>query len=147
MGRDSTKLAFRLSPVEQTFTLEKTDAEFGNEEGSTTIRIRQASQSSVEEIDELYALIQRKYEDKNPGEVVISQRWSIQALRRVQAFHSIIQCNIEDENGKLLFNDDVMKDPKKFQTAWGKLPPAIVDEIMEKIYIVNVSWGPAGNLL
>lgn len=147
MGRDSTKLAFRIKPVEQTFSLERTDKEYGNEIGSTVIRVRQASQSSVEAIDDLYALIQRKYEDKSPGEVIVSQRWSIQALRRVQAFHTLVECNIEDENGKTLLTESILKDQDKFQQAWGKLPPLVVDEIMEKIYTVNVSWGPAGNLL
>jgi hypothetical protein len=140
-------MAFRIKPVEQTFSLDKTDKEYGNEIGSTIVRVRQASQSSVEAIDDLNALIQRKYEDKNPGEVVVSQKWSYQALRRVQAFHTLSECNIEDENGKILFPESVLKDQDKFQNAWGKLPPIVVDEIMEKIYIVNVSWGPAGNLL
>jgi hypothetical protein len=145
VGGHKDNVAFRVNPIEQTFTLDKTDAHYGNEQGSTTVTIRQASQEAAETIDQLYALVKRRYSDDVPGEVVVEQKLSIQTLRRTQAFHTLVSSNIEDEKGKLLFTEKVTCCEDKFKAAFGALPTDVVDEIMECVYKVNLKWGPEGN--
>jgi hypothetical protein len=137
--------AFRISPIEKEFDLIKTDAEYNNEPGSTKLRIRQATQAANDRIESLFNNIEREYNDKSPGLVIQRQKLSITALHRLEAFLTIISCNIEAEDGQLLFNSETAKDEKKFAEAWGKLPPFICDEIVDCIHEVNISWSPGGN--
>jgi|WetSurSiteA1Bulk_404760.scaffolds.fasta_scaffold10343_3 hypothetical protein len=139
--------SFRISPIEETFPLDETDAAYGLEPNSTHVRIRQATQAANERIESLYNLIERKYNEKEPGMVYTQQRFSIAALYRTEAFETIISCDIEDEGGKLLFGEETRKSEEKFREAWGKLPDLVVREIIKCVHKVNVSWAPEGEVL
>jgi len=140
-------MALRIKPVQKEFVLEKSDALYGNTSGQTRVVIKQAAQRENERRETLFSKIQRKYSDKAPDEVVVEQKFSFMELYRLEAFLSLASCNIEAEDGTLLFNSDTMKDEGKFTVAWGLLPPEVCDEIRECIYQVNISWAPRGELI
>lgn len=146
-------MSIRLSIIEKEFVLERSDKLYGNDAGKTTVTIRQATQSQNERIEGLFKGIKRRYNDKTPDEVIVEQEFSVSELRRIQAMTTLIGSNIENEAGELLFPPEILagkgREPneKKFQIAWGQLPMDIVDEIMEKVYEVNISWRmPVGEL-
>jgi len=134
--------SFKISTIEETFSLDKTDAEYGLDPGSTHVRIRQASQSANERIEALYNLVETRYNDLEPSLRIVQQKFSITALHRTEAFLTMVSCDVEDEDGKLLFDDKTLKNEELFKQAWGKLPPLVCNEIIECIFKVNVSWNP-----
>jgi hypothetical protein len=139
-------MPLRISTIVKTFDLTKSDSLYGNEAGGTTVTVRQATQSQNERIEALNKKIRRIYNAQNPSETVVESDFSISELFRVQAMCVMIGCNIEDENGKPLFPPEILAtkekeaDEKKFRNSWGQLPTDVANEILEKIYEVNISW-------
>jgi len=125
------------APLEKDFPLERTDLAYDNEGEPTKVTIRQATQARASLNDELQ----------------LRQKWSVEELKRIEVYLTLIGCNLEDEDGKSLFrfkslngHSDLDMTENEFKKAWGKLPPDIAQEIHEKVLEVNLSWGgPLGS--
>lgn len=143
-------MALRLNPpVEKTFLLEETNKNYESE--GTSVTIRQASQGQFEKRQDLFAEMTSKFTN-DPGLVEVVQRFSIPELHRIEAYLTLVDCNIEDEDGGLLFR--ISKDnkghsylnmtEKEFERAWAKLPVDVAAEIHEKVLEMNPTWGSRG---
>lgn len=143
-----------VDPIVKTFTLEETDAIYGNEgDESTTVTIRQATQAQHEHRQQIFATLERRFNDYAPEETRLVQTTNSEELKRTEAFLTLVDCNITKDNGKkplFLFKKgkdglpelDMRKDD--FNEAWGQLPPDIASEIHSKIIELNVMWNPRG---
>lgn len=142
------------APIIQTFTLEKTDERYGEEGGSpTTVTVRQATQGQHEERQQIFATLERRYDDLDPAIVSLVQKANMEELKRKEVYLTMVDCNITKEDGKKpLFNSRKGKDgmpvldmsKSEFDQAWASLPPDVAAEIHEKIIELNVMWGPRG---
>lgn len=146
-------MPFKISdPVYQTFDLDKTDAAY-NPDGdeSTSVTIKQARQHEHATRMDHWNKFERRYSSMNPDQVSIVQELSIESIKMLEARMTLVECNIENEDGSLLFpskkgtngHPQLDMDPKEFEEAWGSLPPLVADEIHEKIVEVNPMWGGA----
>lgn len=135
--------AFKLAaPIQEEFTLEKTDALFGC--SGTRVTIRQATQEQHERRSTLFENLVREYDSKNSGERLRTiQKYNEPELRRMEAFLTVVSSNIEAEDGAQLFRAGMTE--VEFQKAWGLLPPSVAAEIHSKVLLVNKLWaGPEG---
>lgn len=148
-------MPFKLTdPLYQTFELERTDKNYGNDGDPTTVTIRQARQHEHSRRQDQWNKFERRYSSLNPNEVSIVQELSFEAIKMLEAQMTLVESNILDESGeKLLFKTKKGKDghpkldmtPNDFEVAWGNLPMDVAQEIHEKILEVNPMWaGPAG---
>lgn len=135
-----------IPPLEEEFTLTKSDAALGNDkEGDdpTKVKIRQATQSAHDARMSLWAKFDKKFEigdvDTN---VTVSQSVSPAEVRKLEVFLTMIDCNLQDEKGERLFKFPLKKD--EFSKAWGVLPPLVALEIHEKVLAVNPMWNVSG---
>lgn len=137
-------------PVEQTFTLDKTDERYPIEATNdevperTTVVIRQATQAQHERRSDLFSKLTSRVSD-NPDIVEVVTRFSFPELQRIECFLAMRGCNILDEDGQALFkfkNGSIGE--YEFNRAWGKLPPSVCDEIHEKVLEMNPTWGKMG---
>lgn len=132
-------------PIEQEFVLEQTDETYKvSKDSPTKVRIKQASQGSQERRAALFANVIREL-PKDDENIRLIQRFSLEELKRVEVFITLIGCNIEDVEGKPLFSFDkqgVSMSESSFTRAWNTLPPSIAQEIHEKVIIVNPDWDP-----
>jgi|WetSurSiteA1Bulk_404760.scaffolds.fasta_scaffold08291_2 hypothetical protein len=140
-------MGLRLSPpIEKTFTLEEIDKKYGGDT-HTVITIRQASQMQHEKRQDLWATMKSRFLTGEPG-MEITQRFSIPELMRVEVYLTMTDCNIEDEDGKMLFTfkqdnkgrQFIAMDAGRFAEAWGKLPPDVCLAIHDKVIEVNPDW-------
>jgi len=140
-----------VAPIEETFVLEKSDAKFGNDGEPTRVTIRQATQSHNEKRSAIFSEVTRVMDqDVNNEEIQLRQRWSLEELKRIEIFLTMIDCNILNEAGKPLFNfrstktsQELDMSLQEFSAAFGKLPPEVAQEIHDKVLKVNLTWaGP-----
>lgn len=137
-----------IAPLYKTLTLEKSDERYGNEGDSTIVTIRQASQQEHERRQQQFATLERKYSDLSPDEVTVVQNIPMEQLKRLETYLTLCECNIVDEDDKALFPSKKDKNghprldmtKQAFETAWGKLPPDIAEEIHDKVLEVNIVW-------
>lgn len=142
-------------PIEKDFILERSDLAYDNDGEPTRVTIRQATQAQNEKRSHIYSevtnVINRGLEDMN-AEVQLRQHWSLEELKRMEVFLTLVDCNILDENGSQLFRfrsdgkrQVLHMTAREFAEAFGKLPQDIALEIHEKVLEVNPSWdGPLG---
>lgn len=129
-------------PLKKEFVLEKSSGELGLEEGDTPalVTIRQGRQGDTELRNDLDAEFRREYDGRT---VKVIQRISFDDLRRREVFLTLCACNILDEDGKsplFKFENGRLKDEGEFTAAWSKLPPAVANEIHEKVMVMNPDW-------
>jgi hypothetical protein len=147
-------MGFRLSPpVIETFTLDETDQRYGLAQGSTTVTLRQATQSQHERRQDLFSQLTSKMPSTGSIETIeLIRRLNDPELARTEIYLTIIDCNIEDEDGKSLFkfskdksgNSWLDMNEVDFRKAFGKLPIEVAEEIHTKVLEVNKDWGPLG---
>lgn len=133
-------------PLVKDLVLERTDKAYGVQGTPTSVTIRQATQSAHERRANLFANIVREL-GKNDEMVRLVQRFSMEELKRIEVMLTLAGCNIEDENGSMLFkfdSDGFIRDEAAFNRAWGMLPPLVAEEIHDKVLDVNVDWAPQG---
>lgn len=144
-----------ISPIYDVFILEAADKKYGNTGDPTTVTIKQAREHEHLIRQRLYAKLERKWSSEdNPDEVRLIQEVSQADVWREEAYLTLVESNILDPEGNLLFkskkgkNDDhphLAMDKQAFYQAWGMLFPDIALEITEKIHEVNPQWaGPLG---
>lgn len=138
-----------VAPIEQTFTLDKTDAKYGTDGSPTTVTIRQATQDQNEKRSLIYSKIIQKY-NATERSMEQEQIFSIEQLKRIEVYLTLVGCNILSEKNEPLFrfrNKNNMQyidmTDFEFALAWGVLPPDIAAEIHGKVMEVNLTWaGP-----
>jgi hypothetical protein len=144
-------MAFKVkAPAGETFFLDKTDAAFPIEEGEdrTFVVIREATQAEDKMRTSLNDEFDRVYRTTEPDVVRISQNISVPQIIEMSIYLTMADSNIT-ENGSGLFKfkqvGSVTKVDMKFpdfQSAIGRLPAKIVDEIYEKVLAKNKDWDP-----
>ena len=141
------------APLEQEFILKETDRYFklSESEEPTRIRIKQATQSANERRERVFKTIFHNTVGED-NEISYNSDWTMLELKRTEAYLTLVDCNIQDENGKPLFKFKKKGDTQilnmteaEFAIAWGKLLPMIIDEIIGYVHEVNVSWASGGN--
>jgi len=143
-------MPFKITnPVHQTFELERTDKNYGNDGEPTTVTIRQARQHQHALRQDQWNKFERRYSNMNPDEITITQELSFEGIKMLEAWMVIVDSNMLAEGGKkVLFpskkgkNDQPVLAMKKeeFDEAWGALPTDVCAEIHEKILEVNPIW-------
>lgn len=137
------------APVNQDFILKRSDEALGTEGDPTRVSIRQAAQGEYERRQQMFSEWVRSY-DPETGQDQVVQRLNVEKLKRLEAYLSISECNIEAENGKPLFRfkgGKLSMTELEFDKAWAKLPLVIATEIHEKVLEVNPTWDAGGEVL
>lgn len=138
-----------VAPIYETFILELTDEKYKVEDGSsTTVTIKQAAQFEHEMRQDLFSVLERKYKELTPDEITLVQRISMEELKRLETYLTLVECNIKDESGKDLFPSKKAKGKEpilamkkgQFERSWGSLPPDVAREIHSKVLLVNKLW-------
>ena len=142
------------APTEETFELERSDALYGTDGEPTRVTIRQATQAQNEKRSRVFSELQRVFkaqqEDEEGNSFTLRSNWTNEELKRTEAFLTMVDCNLLDEDDKPLFRFKKRKGDDKqyldmstheFSEAWGRLPPIIANEIHEKVLEVNLTWG------
>jgi hypothetical protein len=149
-------MAFKLeAPVVQTFILEKTDTNYGLEKGDepTTVTLRKATQGQHEYRQQLFATLERRFNDLAPEQTSLVQTANTEELKRLETRLTLVDSNITKEDGKKpLFLSkkgkdglpELSMDKRGFDEAWALLPPDVAAEIHEKVLELNPMWGPRG---
>lgn len=141
-----------IAPIEKIFVLEKSDAKYGNDGDPTTVTVRQATQEQHEKRSAVWSEVTQVMGIEASSEIRLRQKWTLEELKRMEVFLTLVGCNILDENDKPLFRfkqdgGRQMLDMSdlEFYRAWGKLEPDVADEIHRKVLEVNKTWsGPLG---
>ena len=144
-----------VHPIESVFVLEISDKHFENEGDPTKITVRQATQGGQEKRSFIYSEVTNIINQNSQfaAEMQLRQRWSLEELKRMECFLTLVQCNISDRDGTDLFRFKLNGDRQvldmnenQFKTAWNKLDPIIAAEIHAKVLEVNPDWGgPLGS--
>lgn len=135
-------MAIKLSPpIEEEFTLEKSDREMGNEDDPTIVRIKQASEGDNLRRMQLWKRFERKM-DLSDSSWSVLQDVSPAEVKRKEIYLTMTACNIQKPDGDPLFTFPM--DEKAFNDAYALLPPMIADEIYEKVLAVNITWAFEG---
>ena len=142
------------APIVQTFILEESDKTYGieAEDEPTEVVIRKATQGQHEERQQLFATLERRYNDLAPEQTSLVQTANTEELKRKEVSLTLVECNITRDDGKPLFRTRKGKDGlpeldmtrQQFYEAWALLPPDVASEIHRKVLEVNVMWGPRG---
>lgn len=141
-------MPLKLSPsIVETFALTEVDEKYETE--GTSVTIKQAAMYEHERRSGLYAeMVSRVAQDGTTMEVV--SRFSQPELHRIECMLTLVDCNIQDEDGEPLFKftgkgaDRRVSDETAFFKAWGKLPTFVADAIHDRVLKVNVGWGRLG---
>ncbi len=143
------------TPLEKDFVLERTDISYPSDGDPTKITVRQATQAQNERRSLIHSEVTQIINSQSAlrDELQLRQQWSIEELKRVEVFLTLIGCNIIDESGNDLFKfktesgkSQLSMSENEFKKAWGILPPDIAQEIHEKVLEVNKTWaGPLGS--
>jgi hypothetical protein len=141
------------APITKVFNLEEADRKYGNKgEEPTTVTIRQATQAQHENRQQLFATLERRFNDLAPEQTTLVQTANTEELKRLETRLTLIDCNLEKEDGKPVFTFKKGKDGlseidmtnRQFDEAWGLLPPDVASEIHKKVIELNLMWGPRG---
>jgi hypothetical protein len=144
-------MAFKLKPpVEETYPLKRTDKAFGTT--GTTITVKQASAYQHEKRQSQFADMKSRFTDDGSVYELV-QTLNTPELHRIEAFLTLTDCNILDEDDTPLFTFSQNEKGHSyldmtnadFEAAWGLLPMDVTEEISEKVRTMNPKWkGPAG---
>jgi hypothetical protein len=142
------------APLEKDFTLTAIDERYGNTGEATKIRVRQATQAAHERRAQIFSEVARVIKQNDPlidQSIEIRQRWSLEELKRLEVFMTLVGCNILNEDGNPLFRfakrggrTELAMSEMDFNRAWGQLPPDVAQAIYECVLEVNLDWSPLG---
>ena len=132
-------------PVEKVIRLARADLT-----GDTYVTFRQATQGVVDMLEDLCSAdVEYHFHDREKGPMVVIPKQSVAFMRRLQIFYTLCDCNIQDEEGRPLFQTitdgshaRLVGGPDKFKSAWDKLDPVVADEIYQAMLAVNPHWAP-----
>lgn len=140
-----------IAPVSEEFKLSAIDEEYSEnnlDKTPTIVVIRQGTQSDNEKRSKIISRTTQILGVVDPGETKIQSDWSYEELKKREVMFTLIDCNIEDYDGKSLFKFRKDGDGQnfldmsigEFDKAWGKLPPSVASEIYRCVLEVNVDW-------
>lgn len=136
------------APITKVFILEETDKRYAVEGPASTVTIKQAREHEHIIRQGYFAKLEQRWSGVQPQEVTVVQNLGLEELARLEARLTVIDCNLEDENGKRLFNTSSEPGAQKlamsaaqFEEAWGKLPLDVAEEIHKKVLEMNPQWG------
>lgn len=141
------------TPIVETFELTRTDKRYENEGQPTTVTIKQATQAQHEQRQQIFATLERRFDDFSPEITTLVQKANTEELKRTEAYLTLVGCNITKEDGKsplFVFKkgkngiNELDMQEHEFNEAWGILPPDVANEIHEKVVELNIMWGPRG---
>jgi len=134
------------------FTLDRSDLAYGNEGEATKVTVFQATQAENERRALVHSEVTQiiNAQSSMDAELRLYQKWSMEELKRIEVYLTMVGCNILDRNGNDLFrfkngDDHAHLDmtEAEFRKVWGKIPPDVAQEIHEKVLEVNITWaGP-----
>jgi hypothetical protein len=130
-------------PIEQEFTLEQSDKEFGNTGEPTKVKIKQAREGENIERMQLWKRYERVFQRN--GNTMVAQEVSPAEVKRKEVFLTLTACNLmmgEGSSAKPLFKFPLKEN--EFNEAWAMLPPVVADEIYDKVLEVNLDWSAMG---
>lgn len=134
------------APIIKDFILEKTDQRYSVDDVPTKVTIKQASQMDNERRSQVLANNTRIL-DEDPTRIKIKSDWSVEELKRMETYLTLVGCNIVTPEDKDLFrfknnngNPEIDMTPNQFEKAWGILPTEVANEIYEKVLEVNYDW-------
>ena len=140
------------APLIKDFPLERSDLARGVETEPTIVTIIQASQGGKERRSLIHSEVTQVVNSESVlhREMQLRQKWSLEQLKRIEVFLTLVGCNIQDVDGQPLFKfktdngiPSLAMSEEEFRVAFYKLDPDVADEIHEKVLEVNVSWqGP-----
>ena len=140
-----------ISPLYETFELKKTDEKYGSEGEASFVVIKQAAQHEHERRQQLFATLERKFSEIDPNQFSLVQTLSSEELKRTEVWLTMVECNIQDQEGKNLFpskkdkagHSTLNMTQEAFNRNWGLLPPDVCLEIHGFVQEVNKVWaGP-----
>jgi hypothetical protein len=138
MMRISTK------PIETEFELEWKPEGYDGDPGHVTFR--QATVGDQEAFEKKFGHNKQIY---NPVEGAFERHWDWVPTERLrmQVYLTMSACDLEDEEGKALFEfkevDGVNRlagTESKFAKAWGAFPGELADEFEQKMLDANPQW-------
>ena len=140
------------APIFKTFELTEVDKRYANEGEPTRVIIKQATQAQHEQRQQLFATLERRYNDYEPDETTLVQTANIEELKRLETYLTLCESNIMNADGEAMFPSKKDKEGipylsmtrSQFDKSWGLLPPDIADEIHDKVTELNVMWGAKG---
>lgn len=147
-------MALKLdAPYEEKFFLNLPEEEGVAETDLTFVVIRQASQHQHERRASLAKQTSTVYK-KDSEEAEYKQYYSAEEQKRLEAYLTLTECNIEaeastPEKPEYLFkfrtsgkNAGLAMSEQEFAEAWGKLPMHWAAAIHDKVLEVNKDWSP-----
>jgi hypothetical protein len=89
------------SPIIETFFLEKTDEKYGDGGDPTFVVVKQARTGEDAARDRVYSEVTRVFD--TDVAMQLKQNWTMAELARREVFLTMVDCNIQKDNGKPLF--------------------------------------------
>lgn len=115
--------------------------------GETTATFRQATMEQVEMLQGEFADREYQWPDETitPGKprmVTQKTKWNPEKIRRVQVWLTMVDCNIQAEDGAILFPFKAGRIGQPvFDRIWGKLPSEVAEALVTACHEVNPNWG------
>lgn len=140
------------APIFKTFELTDMDKKYGSDGEPTRVIIKQATQAQHEQRQQVFATLERRYNDLSPDETTLVQTANIEELKRLESYLTICECNMLNAEGEAVFPSKKDKEGipylamnrLQFDKAWGLLPPDIANELHDKVLELNIMWGARG---
>lgn len=136
------------APIFKVFNLEETDKLYAVEGPPSTVTIKQAREGEHIVRQGYFAKLEQRWSGVQPQEVTVVQHLGLEELARLEARLTVVECNLEDEHGKRIFNSvtdaagmHLAMSAQQFDEAWGKLPLEVANEIHDKVLEMNSQWG------
>lgn len=136
-----------VAPIEKQFVLEVSDKKYGTDGEPTIVTIRQATQEQNEKRSAVWSEVTQVMAPSQDMEIKLRQRWTLEELKRMEVFLTLVGSNIMDENNQPLFRfrneggrQRLDMSDLEFARAWGKLPPDVAVEIHDKVLEINMTW-------
>jgi hypothetical protein len=136
------------APIYENYYLERSDELYKNEDEPTTVTIKQAAQGEHEQRQSLFSRLEQKWNQLSPEEVSLVQTISMEEVKKLEVYLTLVDCNILDYDDNPLFpskkdkegNLSLSMSKAKFASAWAKLLPETAKEIHEKVLELNPLW-------
>src|SRR3972149_4183320 len=140
------------APVMKDFTLDRSDLAYGNEGEATKVTVFQATQAENERRALVHSEVTQiiNAQSSMDAELRLYQKWSMEELKRIEVYLTMVGCNILDRNGNDLFrfkNGDDHAHLDMTEAEFRKLrkiiPLDIASALLDMLLEVTIPWaGP-----
>lgn len=125
-------------PLQKTFVIKVDGGEFKVTFRQGTVREDMARRDIIFDRREIRSA-------DSPGEVVTVFPMRQGEIEAMDARMTLVNCDIEAPNGRVLLKGGMKEEA--FLKAWGSLPPAWAEQILDCCYAVNSTWGSSTRTL